>query len=75
LAGFWRGRALAFKLDYRPDLHAAAAGVLAAVIAFILNVVLSGGNFMGSLLTLVMWGICAAGGGFLGAKLVKKTEE
>jgi hypothetical protein len=72
LAGFWRGRALAAKIEYRPEIHAAAAGVLAAVIVFVLTLVLSRGNILGALQPLVMWGLCAGGGAFAGAKLVKK---
>lgn len=75
LVAFWRGRALAGKVEYRPDLHGAAAGALAAVIMFIINLLLSGFNFVSSLLPLVMWLIFAGGGGFLGARLAKKQAE
>ncbi len=72
LAGLWRGRALGKNIEYRPDLHAAAAGGLAAVIMFVINLVMSGGNVVGSLQPFVLWLICAGGGAFLGAKLVMK---
>ena len=67
LTALWRGAALAKKVEYRPDLHALAAGGLASIPVIILS--------LGDLVFALILVVLIVGGAYLGALLGKPRNK